>query len=158
MDDYGTAIVKYDNGALGTVTASQISHGRENDVRIEIDGTKASIEWHQENPNQLFLRQNGEPMKTYTRGGGPYLGQKAAGATRLPAGHPEGFFEAFANTYAASMDAMVLRDSGQSFEKKDTIYPNVYDGAEGMLFITQCIKSSQQGGAWLPFRFAGSRK
>ena len=158
LDDYGTALIKYENGALGTVTASQISHGRENDVRIEIDGTKAGLEWHQENPNQLFVRQNGEPMKVYTRNGGPYLGQSAAAASRLPSGHPEGFFEAFANVYAAAMDAMVARESGEKFETRDTIYPNVVDGAEGMLFITQCVKSSQDNGAWLPFHFSGSRK
>ena len=158
LDDYGTALVKYDNGALGTVTASQISHGRENDLFIEIDGTKASLEWHQENPNQLLVRKNGEAMRVYTRNGGPYLGAASTGASRLPAGHPEAFFEAFANVYAAAMDAMVLRESGGQFAAKDTVYPNVTDGAEGMLFITQCVASSGQGGAWVPFRFEGSRR
>src|SRR5882724_8113695 len=61
LDDYGTAIIRFQNGALGTVTASQISHGRENDIFIEIDGTKASLEWHRENPNQMFVRKNAEP-------------------------------------------------------------------------------------------------
>ncbi|MFM8703414.1 MAG: Gfo/Idh/MocA family protein, partial [Planctomycetia bacterium] len=67
LDDYGHAVIRYENGALGTVTASQISHGRENDLRIQIDGTKASLEWHQENPNQLFVRRNGQPHAIYTR-------------------------------------------------------------------------------------------
>jgi len=88
LDDYGTAIVRYQNGALGTVTASQISHGRENDVWIEVDGTKASLEWHQEEPNKMFVRRNGEPHKIYTRAGGPYLGAAAGAATRTPSGHP----------------------------------------------------------------------
>src|SRR5581483_6283291 len=66
LDDYGTAAIRYENGALGTVTASQISHGRENDIFIEVDGTKASLEWHQENPNQMVVRKNGEPHKVYT--------------------------------------------------------------------------------------------
>ncbi len=158
LDDYGTAIIRYDNGALGTVTASQISHGRENDMSIEVDGTKASVEWHQENPNQLFVRANGEPMKVYTRNGGPYLGQAAAAASRLPSGHPEGFFEAFANVYAAAMDAMVLHMDGKPFAAKETVYPNVYDGVEGMLFITKCVESSGQNGAWLPFRHPASRR
>jgi len=158
LDDYGTAIIRYENGALGTVTASQISHGRENDVRIEVDGTKASLEWHQENPNQLFVRKNGEPHKIYTRNGGPYLGAAAGGASRLPSGHPEGFFEGFANVYVAAYDAMVKRANGEKFETVNTIYPNIYDGVEGMLFITKCVESSKANGGWLPFKHAKSRK
>lgn len=158
LDDYGTAIVRYDNGALGTVTASQISHGRENDLFIEVDGTKAALEWHQEEPNKLIVRKNGEPHKVYTRNGGPYLGAAAGAASRLPSGHPEAFFEAFANVYTAAYDAMVKRASGEKFEMTDTVYPNVYDGVEGMLFITQCVESSKQNGGWLPFHHATSRK
>jgi len=158
LDDYGTAVIRYENGALGTVTASQISHGRENDAFIEIDGTKASLAWRQEEPNQMIVRTNGEPHKIYTRAGGPYLGAAAGAASRLPSGHPEAFFEAFANIYNTTYDAIVKRASGQDFEKVNTIYPNVYDGVEGMLFITQCVESSKQGGAWLPFRHPKSRK
>ena len=158
LDDYGTAVIRYANGALGTVTASQVTHGRENDVRIEIDGTKAALEWHQENPNQLFVRKNGEPTRVYTRAGGPYLGTAAAAGSRLPSGHPEGFFEAFANVYAAAMTAMIQRASGEKFETRDTVYPNVYDGVEGMLFITRCVESSRQNGAWLPFAHPKSRR
>ena len=158
LDDYGTAIVRFDNGALGTVTASQISHGRENDVIIEVDGTKASLEWHQENPNQMIVRKNGEPHRVYTRAGGPYLGAAAAGATRIPSGHPEGYLEAFANIYTATYDAIAKRASGEKFETVNTVYPNVYDGVEGMLFITQCVQSSKENGAWLPFHHPKSRK
>ncbi|MDB5306493.1 MAG: ntdC 1 [Gemmataceae bacterium] len=158
LDDYGVAAVRYENGALGTVTASQISHGRENDLFIEVDGTKAAIEWHQEEPNKLIVRKNGEPHKIYTRAGGPYLGAAAGSSSRLPGGHPEAFFEAFANIYGTTYDAIVKRASGQKFETTDTVYPNIYDGVEGMLFITQCVKSSQDNGAWVPFRHPKSRK
>lgn len=158
LDDYGTAVIRYENGALGTVTASQISHGRENDLFIEIDGTKAALEWHQEEPNKLLVRKNGEPHKVYTRAGGPYLGSLAAASTRLPSGHPEAFFEAFANVYTAAYDAIIKRATGQPFETVNTIYPNVYDGVEGMLFITQSVASSRQNGAWLPFRHPKSRR
>jgi predicted dehydrogenase len=158
LDDYGTALVRYENGALGSVTASQISHGRENDLFIEIDGTKAALEWHQEEPNKLIVRKNGEPHKIYTRNGGPYLGAAAAASSRLPSGHPEAFFEAFANIYNTTYDAIVKRASGQKFETTNTIYPNIYDGVEGMLFITQAVESSKQNGGWLPFRHATSRK
>jgi predicted dehydrogenase len=158
LDDYGTAIVRYQNGALGTVTASQISHGRENDIFIEVDGTKASLEWHQEEPNKMFVRKNGEPHKIYTRAGGPYLGAAAGGATRIPSGHPEGYLEAFANVYTAAFDAMVKKAAGEKVESVNTVYPNVYDGVEGMLFITRCVESSKQNGAWLKFAHPKSRR
>jgi predicted dehydrogenase len=158
LDDYGVAAVRFENGALGTVTASQISHGRENDLFIEVDGTKAALEWHQEEPNKLIVRQNGQPHKVYTRAGGPYLGAAAASSSRLPSGHPEAFFEAFANVYTAAYDAMVKRAAGETVEAVNTVYPNVYDGVEGMLFITQCVASSKDNGAWVPFRHPKSRK
>jgi predicted dehydrogenase len=158
LDDYGAAIIRFENGALGTVTASQISHGRENDAFIEIDGTKKSLEWHQEEPNKLIVRENGQPVKIYTRAGGPYLSKIASDSSRMPSGHPEAFFEAFANIYNTAYDAIVKRASKTQFETVNTIYPNVYDGMEGMLFITKCVESSQQNGAWLPFRHPKSRK
>ncbi|MCU0705315.1 MAG: Gfo/Idh/MocA family oxidoreductase, partial [Fimbriiglobus sp.] len=137
LDDYGVAQIRFDNGALGTVTASQISHGRENDLFIEVDGTKAALEWHQEEPNKLIVRQNGEPHKVYTRNGGPYLGAAAGASSRLPSGHPEAFFEAFANVYTATYDAIVKKAAGEKVEAVNTVYPNVFDGVEGMLFIQQ---------------------
>jgi predicted dehydrogenase len=158
LDDYGVAAVRFENGALGTVTASQISHGRENDLFIEVDGTKAALEWHQEEPNKLIVRQNGQPHKIYTRNGGPYLGAAAGAASRLPSGHPEAFFEAFANVYSAAYDAIVKKAAGERVESVNTVYPNVYDGVEGMLFIQQCVNSSKEDGKWLPFRHPRSRK
>ena len=158
LDDYGTAIVRYQNGALGTVTASQISHGRENDIFIEIDGTKASLAWRQENPNEMFVRTNGQPAKVYTRAGGPYLSEAAAAATRIPSGHPEGYLEAFANLYRSAYDAMIQRAEGKKFERVNTVYPNVNDGVEGMYFIQQCVASSKQNGAWLPMAHKRARK
>ena len=153
LDDYGHAVVKYQNGALGTVTASQISHGRENDLTLEVDGTKGSLSWRQENPNELWVRANGEPHRLFTRDpNAPFMKPTAAASCRLPSGHPEAFFEAFANVYRSAYDAMCLRLNGQDFEKVDTIYPNVNDGVEGMYFIQQSVTSSRQDGAWLPLK------
>ncbi len=152
LDDYGTAVIRYTNGALGTVTASQISHGRENDVRIEVDGTKGSLEWHQEEPNKMIVRANGKPHQIYTRAGGPYLSALSASSSRLPAGHPEAFFEAFANVYTAVFDDIVKRTAGQKFDGAASIYPNVADGVDGMNFITQCVASSQKDGAWVSLK------
>ena len=118
LDDYGTAVVRFENGALGTVTASQISHGRENDVVIEIDGTQAALQWRQENPNEMIVRKNGSPHQIYTRDpNAPFTNESARNACRLPSGHPEGFFEAFANIYRSAFDAMCLRAAGKEFEK-----------------------------------------
>lgn len=159
LDDYGTAIVKFENGALGTVTASQISHGRENDMWIEIDGTKGSLVWRQEEPNAMIVRANGEPHKIYTRDpNAPHMNDMGRAACRLPSGHPEAFFEAFANVYRAAYDAMILRAEGKPFETKDTVYPNIHDGVEGMYFIEQCVASSKQGGAFLPIKHPMARK
>ena len=153
LDDYGHAVIRYENGGLGTVTASQISHGRENDLRIQIDGTLASLEWHQENPNQMIVRKNGEPHRIYTRDpNAPYMNASGKAACRLPSGHPEAFFEAFANIYRGAYDAMELALSGKPFERTNTIYPNIHDGVEGMYFIEQSVASSKADGAWLPLK------
>ncbi|MGL4555023.1 MAG: Gfo/Idh/MocA family protein [Gemmataceae bacterium] len=148
LDDYGTAMIRFTNGGLGTVTASQISHGRENDLWVEIDGTKGAIEWHQEEPNKMTVRKNGEPHRIYTRAGGPYLGETAGRSTRIPSGHPEAFLEAFANVYTAVFDDIVLRAGGKPFDGARSLYPNVADGVDGMNFITQSVASSADGGAW----------
>jgi predicted dehydrogenase len=152
LDDYGTAAVRFSNGALGTVTASQISHGRENDLWVEIDGTKGSLEWHQEEPNKMIVRRNGQPHAVYTRAGGPYLGASAAAATRIPSGHPEGYLEAFANVYTAAFDDMARRASGQKFDYAHSLYPNVADGVDGMNFVEKCVASSKENGHWLSLK------
>lgn len=159
LDDYGTAIVRYQNGGLGTVTASQISHGRENDLFIEIDGTKGALQWRQEEPNVLVVRRNGQPHQLYTRDpNAPFMNGSGKAACRLPSGHPEAFFEAFANIYASAFDAMIARSQGGSIERRDTVYPNVHDGVEGMYFIQQCVASSSQNGAWLSMKHPAARR
>lgn len=155
LDDYGTAAIQYQNGALGTVTVSQISHGRENDLRIEIDGTRGSLEWHQEEPNKMLYRVNGEPHRLYTRDpNAPWMKPTAKASCRLPSGHPEAFLEAFANIYRAAYEDMVKRASGQKVDSSNSLYPNVQDGVDGMNFITQCVASSRENGHWLPLKHA----
>ena len=141
------------------MTASQITHGRENDVAIEVDCTKGSLSWRQENPNELWVRQNGRAHQLYTRDpNAPYMTEVAAASCRLPSGHPEAFFEAFANVYRAAYDDMCLRISGKKFETTDTLYPNIHDGVEGMYFIQQSVASSNDNGAWLPLKHATARR
>jgi predicted dehydrogenase len=153
LDDYGVAVIRFQNGGLGTVTASQISHGRENDIWIEVDGTRGSLEWHQEEPNKMLFRVNGQPHRLYTRDpNAPYLGDTAKAACRLPSGHPEAFFEAFANIYTAAYADMIARAGGKKVDSGKSLYPNVADGVDGMNFITQSVASSKQQGAWLSLK------
>jgi predicted dehydrogenase len=159
LDDYGHAVIRFRNGGLGTVTASQISHGRENDLRIQIDGTLGSLEWHQEEPNKMLVRHNGKPHMIYTRDpNAPSMNDAGRAACRLPSGHPEAFFEAFANVYRAAFDAMATAATGGSFERQDTVYPNIHDGVEGMHFIEQSVASSKANGAWLPLAHPLARR
>lgn len=158
LDDYGHAVVRFDNGGLGTVTASQMSHGRENDLFIHVDGTDGALEWHQEDPNKLYYRENGKPMAVYTRDpNAPFMNEAGASVCRLPSGHPEAFFEAFANVYTNGYDAIEQRVAGENFERVHTSYPNVNDGVEGMYFIQQCVQSSKDGGAWLNMKHDRAR-
>lgn len=159
LDDYGHAVIRMENGGLCTVTASQISHGRENDLFIEIDGTKGAIQWRQETPNTMTFRQNGKPHQIYFRDpNAPFSTDLHKSACRIPAGHPEGYLEAFGNVYRFAFDAMVQRAAGEKFEAKNTIYPNIYDGVEGMYFIEQCVASSKEDGAWLPLKHPAARR
>src|SRR5437667_2205300 len=144
LDDYGCAAIRFQNGALGTVTASQISHGRENDLWIEVDGTKGAVEWRQEEPNKLWFKVNGQPHRLYTRDpNAGYMSDTAKASCRLPSGHPEAFLEAFANIYAAAYADMVARAAGQKFDGGKSLYSNVDEGVEGMNFISQSDARSQ---------------
>jgi predicted dehydrogenase len=153
LDDYGTAVVRYQNGALGTITASQISHGRENDLWIEVDGTKGALEWHQEEPNKMLVRANGQPHRLFTRDpNAPFMIGAAKASCRLPSGHPEAFLEAFANIYTAAYSDIVTRAQDQKVDTSKSLYPNVADGVDGMNFIAQSVASSKQNGAWLSLK------
>jgi predicted dehydrogenase len=151
LDDYGTAILRFTNGALGTITASRVSHGHENDLWIEMDGAKGSLEWHQEEPNKMLLRVNGQPHRLYTRDpAAPHTSSAARLSCRLPAGHPEGFLQAFANLYTAVYEDVIRRASARQRDAGRSIYPTAADGVEGMRFVAQCVASSQGNGAWMP--------
>ncbi len=149
LDDYGHAIVRFDQGATGLVTWSQVTHGRLNDLSIEVDGTKAALTWRQEEPNQLFVRSLGEPTKIYERNpSAGYSSPTAVAACRLPGGHPEAFFEAFANVYRDAFADMRRFDRGESFDSSTSLYPNVSDGLDGVRFMTRCLDSSDNDSTW----------
>lgn len=148
LDDYGHALIRFDGGATGLVTWSQVTHGRLNDLTIDIDGTKAALSWRQEDPNQLLVRSLGQPTKIYERNpNADYTTATAAAACRLPGGHPEAFFEAFANVYRNAFADMRRVNAGQSIDP-NSLYPKVQDGFEGVQFMTRCLESNDAGSAW----------
>lgn len=100
----------------------------------------------------MFYRANGQPHRIYTRAGGPYLSPLAARSSRIPSGHPEAFLEAFANVYTAAYDDMIKRAMGEKFDVRDTLYPNVCDGVDGMNFIDKCVSSSKADGKWVSLK------
>jgi predicted dehydrogenase len=151
LDDYGTAVVQFENGPLGTITASRVSHGRENNLWFEIDGTRGALEWRQEEPNQMWFRVQGQPHRLFTRDpGAGHTTASARLACRLPAGHPEGFLGAFANIYTAAYADMIARAGGQPADAGLGLYPTVTDGVEGVQFVAQCLASSLADGVWQP--------
>lgn len=149
LDDYGHAVIQFDQGATGLVTWSQVTHGRLNDLSIEIDGTKAAIAWRQEEPNQLLVRSLGQPVRIYERDpNSSYTLPSAAAACRLPGGHPEAFFEAFANVYRDAFADMRRVDCGESFDRSQSLYPGVHDGYDGVRFMIRCLESSGADSKW----------
>ncbi|PTX93663.1 oxidoreductase [Spartobacteria bacterium LR76] len=149
LDDDGSILVRYKGGAKGTLFASQIAIGEENNLNIRVYGTKASLEWHQEHPNQLVVKYPDQPRQVWGRGNG-YLSPKLQKFTRIPAGHPEGYLEAFGNIYTEAFRAIRAEVAGKKVPK-DVDYPTIDDGVYGMAFIETAVKSSSLGAKWVKF-------
>lgn len=150
LDDDVNCLVKFTGGAHGVLHASQIAIGEENNIAIWIYGDKKSLEWHQENPNYLYVKSPDGPVETWRRGN-KYVGQKsaaAARATRLPFGHPEGFIEAFANVYCNFADAVRAKLTRQKASELELDFPKVTDGLRGMLFIESLVASGKSKQKW----------
>ena len=147
LDDNASILMEYTNGVKGMLWISQIATGNENGLKIRVFGTKAGIQWSQENPNFLQFSPLGEPRRILTRGG-PSVGLLAGKATRIPSGHPEGFIEGFANIYTDTADLIIARKSNT---KTESLVPTINDGVRGMQFIETAVKSSNSGGVWLAF-------
>ncbi len=145
LDDDANILLRLENGGKGILTCSQIAAGEENALSIRIYGSKASLEWHQMEPNTLIFKQPGKPRQLL-RANQPYMSDESKAASRLPSGHPEGFLEAFANIYKMAINDIRRVESG---EKAQGGYPTVYDGLRGMQFITKTVESSQKGAVWV---------
>lgn len=150
LDDDGNVLVRFKGGARGIIYASQISNGDENNLNIRVYGTKKSIEWHQEHPNELIVKDARAPREIYRRGN-DYITGAAADCTRIPFGHPEGFIEAFANVYNSAMVAVKDEISGKYPRKSGYDFPDIRDGIIGMAFIETVVKSSKAKDKWIKF-------
>lgn len=145
LDDDANVLLRFDNGAKGILHASQISVGEENALNIRIYGEKAGLEWHQMEPNTLLVKYPDRPTEI-RRTGGPTATDPATAATRIPAGHPEGYLEGFANLYKNF--ATSLRDPSAEPD-----YPTITDGVRGMAFIETVVASSKANAAWTTLHF-----
>ncbi len=155
LDDDGNNLIRFKAvgdtpPAKGIIYASQISNGDENALNLRAYGTKASIEWHQEDPNDLIVKFANAPRKVYRRGN-DYLGADAQKYTRTPFAHPEGFIEAFANIYLAAAEAIADKIDGKAAPEGGYDFPSIDDGVAGMAFIKTCVESSASDQKWVKF-------
>lgn len=150
LDDDGAAFLQYNNGATGVLMASQIMAGEENNLTIKVYGEKGGLVWRHADPNSLELRLLNAPVQTL-RAGNDYLSELARHNTRTPWGHPEGFFEAFANHYRNFALCIGARESGESPKPEWLDFPGVDDGVRGMAFIENVITSAQSEKKWKEF-------
>ena len=154
LDDDGNCLLRFNNGARGILHASQISIGEENNLAIWIYGEQKSLEWRQEHPNYLYVKVPDGPVQVWRRGNGYVAAASAAAAraTRLPSGHPEAFFEAFANNYVNFADTIRAKITRTKPNPLTLDFPNVNDGLRGMLFIETVLASTKSNKKWTAFK------
>ncbi|SMD43417.1 Predicted dehydrogenase [Aquiflexum balticum DSM 16537] len=150
IDDDGAVLMRFENNASGILTASQIDAGCENNLKIRVFGEKAGLEWQQEDNNTLRLRWPDKPDEIYRAGTG-YLGSLANENIRTPAGHPEGYIEAFANIYRNFARCIYALRKGEEPKPEWWDFPGAEDGIRGMAFIENVLKSSASDKKWTPF-------
>jgi len=151
LDDDGAVLIKYDNGATGVLFASQIAAGEENNVKVRVYGEKGSVQWQQEDCNTLLVRWLDKPAEIYRAGTG-YLNSYASHNTRTPAGHPEGYLEAFANHYLNFSLCLKAKMEKKKPKPEWTDYPGLEDGIRGMAFVESVVASSKRKEKWTDFK------
>jgi len=148
LDDNATVLVNFKGGARGVYWSSQIAAGHDNALRLRIYGTKGAVEWFQETPNTARVSFLDRPSGTVSRGRDP-MSPRAQSLSRLPSGHPEGYFESFANIYATYLAALAKKLRGEPLAPADLDFPNVDDGVRGVRYIESCVESSARGSVWV---------
>jgi len=150
LDDDGVVILKFNNDASGVLMASQIMAGEENNLTIQVYGENGGLEWRHGDPNSLLLKWPDQPMQTFRAGSG-YLGEAAKHNSRTPAGHPEGYIEAFANHYRNFALCVKASIEGKKPKKEWLDFPGIEDGVRGMAFIENVIESAKSEMKWKEF-------
>ena len=148
LDDDGNLLLRFEGGARGVLHSSQIAVGEENKLSLRVYGSEASLEWQQEHPNELVVKYPDRPREILRRGNG-YVGEDAQRVTRIPAGHPEGYLEAFANLYREAFRAIAAEVAGEP-PPDDLDLPGIDDGVAGMAFIEAAVASARIGAVWVP--------
>ncbi|MCR9174728.1 MAG: Gfo/Idh/MocA family oxidoreductase [Alphaproteobacteria bacterium] len=146
VDDNAHVLLRFKDGARGMLWSSQVAPGNENGLRVRVYGAVGGLEWAQEDPNRLWFTPFGEATRVLTRAG-PGASEAAARVSRIPAGHPEGYLEAFATIYTEAADAISAQRDGSSTGL--ALLPGVQDGLEGVAFVDACVRSSKKNGAWV---------
>ncbi len=152
LDDDSSILLRFEGGAKGVLLASQIAIGHENDLRIRVFGDKASLTWHQENPNELIFMPLEGPKQTLSKGSSG-LSAAALKASRLPPGHPEAFLEAFANLYVGIAEAIWAKQDGRTLTSLEGDFPTLQDGARGMHFLEKTVESAGSEVKWLEAKY-----
>jgi predicted dehydrogenase len=150
LEDNAVTLMEYDNGAFGTVWSSAVNAGSMHGQKVRIVGSKASLEWWDERPNQLSFEVQDEPVRILERGMG-YLHAGALADDRIGAGHPEGLFEAWANLYYRFAMAMEATDDGDAERLASFRYPDIKAGLEGVRWVENCVRSADAGGIWVDY-------
>lgn len=150
LDDDGAVLLKFNNGSSGVLMASQIAAGDENNIKIRVYGEKGGIEWQQDIANTLLVKWQDRPAEIYRTGGG-YVSSYAAHNTRTPAGHPEGYLEAFANLYRNFALSIKADMAGKAADKESLDYPGIEEGVRGMAFVENVIASGKSDKKWTEF-------
>jgi predicted dehydrogenase len=151
MEDDANLLLHFDNGARGILYASQVSINDENSLALRVYGSRGGLEWHQEEPNTLIAKWPDRPREVVRSGcGNAYLLPETVAACRIPAGHPEGFVEAFANLYRAFAGQILALDAGTAAPTGVPDYPSAEDGLRGVAFVQTAWESQRAGGRWLP--------
>ncbi|HOC27837.1 MAG TPA: Gfo/Idh/MocA family oxidoreductase [Rectinema sp.] len=150
LDDNATIMLEFEGDAKGVYWTSQTAIGYDNGLKIRIFGSKGSLRWSQEDPNYLVVSKLNSPTEIISRGRDD-LYPKAQDYSRIPAGHPEGYIEAFANIYRAFTNALLKKSLGDIVTEEELDFPNARDGANGVRFVEKCVESSKKGAIWVEF-------
>ncbi len=147
LDDNVQILLRFSGGARGALWASQVAPGNENALRLRVFGETGGLEWAQEHPNQLRFSPFGRPSCLISRGGSG-AGPAAAHATRIPAGHPEGYLEGFAQIYRDTAELIRAAQEGRAPDPACTLVPGITEGVRGMRFIAAAVASGRANAAW----------